>query len=58
MSVVLDDQLKENIADYIVYTAHLEGEKEKKIGVVVEETDKGLKVEKVSKNSPGEKAGI
>ncbi len=56
--VLMDDQLKKGIADYIVYTAHLTGVKERKIGVYVEETEKGLKVVKVSKNSPAEKAGI
>ncbi|MBK3332713.1 PDZ domain-containing protein [Persephonella atlantica] len=56
--VLMDDQLKKGIADYIVYTAHLTGVKERKIGVYVEETGKGLKVVKVSKDSPAEKAGI
>ena len=56
--VLMDDQLKKGIADYIVYTAHLTGVKERKIGVYIEETGKGLKVVKVKKNSPAEKAGI
>ncbi|WP_457626071.1 ChaN family lipoprotein [Persephonella sp.] len=58
LTVLMDDQLKKGIADYIIYTAHLTGEKEKKIGVYVEDTGRGLKVEKVVKDSPAEKAGI
>ncbi|WP_457642615.1 ChaN family lipoprotein [Persephonella sp.] len=58
LTVLLDDQLRKGIADYMVYTAHLTGEKEKKLGVYVEETGNGLKVEEVSKDSVAEKAGI
>jgi len=58
LTVLMDDQLKKGIADYIVYTAHLTGEKEKKLGVYVEETGKGLKVVEVNKGSVAEKSGI
>ncbi|WP_457624083.1 ChaN family lipoprotein [Persephonella sp.] len=58
LTVLMDDQLKKGIADYIVYTAHLTGEKEKKLGVYVEETGNGLKVVEVNKGSVAEKSGI
>lgn len=58
LTILMDDQLKKGISDYMIYTAHLTGEKERKIGVYVEETGKGLKVDKVIKDSPAEKAGI
>ncbi|WP_293448270.1 ChaN family lipoprotein [Persephonella sp.] len=58
LTILMDDQLKKGISDYMIYTAHLTGEKERKIGVYVEETGKGLKVDKVVKGSPAEKAGI
>jgi len=58
LTVLMDDQLKKGIADYIIYTAHLTGEKEKKLGVYVEETKDGLKVVEVSDNSVAKKAGI
>ncbi|WP_029521910.1 ChaN family lipoprotein [Persephonella sp. KM09-Lau-8] len=58
LTVVIDDQLKKNIADYIVYTAQLKGEKEKKLGVLVEPAVKGLKVIGVAKKAVAKKAGI
>ncbi|WP_029519791.1 ChaN family lipoprotein [Persephonella sp. IF05-L8] len=58
LTVVIDDQLKKNIADYIVYTAQLEGEKEKKLGVLVEPTVKGLKVVGIAEKAVAKKAGI
>jgi len=58
LTVLMDDQLKKDIADYIVYTAHLTGENERKLGVYVEETEKGLKVVEVSEGSVAEKSGV
>ena len=58
ITILMDDQLKKGISDYMIYTAHLTGQKERKIGVYVEETGKGLKVDKVIKGSPAQKAGI
>lgn len=58
LTILMDDQLKKGISDYMIYTAHLTGQKERKIGVYVDDTGKGLKVEKVIKDSPAEKAGI
>ncbi len=56
--VLNDEDLDKNIADYVVYTQFLAGVKAKKIGVYIDETESGLKVEDVVKDSPAEKGGI
>ena len=58
LTVVIDDQLKKGIADYIVYTAQLEGQQEKKLGVLVEPAVKGLKVIGIAEKAVAKKAGI
>ncbi len=56
--ILNDEDIDKGIADYLVYTQFLAGVKAKKIGVYIDITDKGLKVDDVVKESPAEKAGI
>ena len=56
--VVQDEEIEDNIADYILLNAELKGEKSPKIGVMVEETDQGLEVKGVSRKGPAQKAGL
>jgi len=56
--ILNDEDIDKDIADYVVYTQFLAGVKAKKIGVYIDITDKGLKVDDVVKGSPAEKAGI
>ncbi|NPA13130.1 MAG: PDZ domain-containing protein, partial [Aquificae bacterium] len=58
LTILLDDQMRKGIADYIVYTAHIQGEQEKRLGVVVRETGKGLLIEKVGKGTVAERGGL
>jgi len=56
--VVQDEEIEDGIADYVLMTTKLEGEKSPKLGVMVEEKDHGLEVVGVSHNSPAKKAGL
>jgi aminopeptidase N len=56
--VVQDEEIEDGIADYVLITAKLEGEKSPRLGVMVEEKDKGLEVMGVSHKSPAKKAGL
>ncbi len=56
--VVQDEEIEDSIADYVLLTTELNGEKSPKLGVMVEETDQGLEVKGVSHNGPGKKAGL
>ena len=51
-------KLKTGIADYVLITEKLEGEKSPRLGVRVEEKDKGLEIMGVSHKSPAKKAGL
>ena len=52
------EQPEKGKADYFVFPSDIKGISSKKLGIYVEETDKGLKVESVIKTSVAEKAGI
>lgn len=56
--VVQDEEIEDSIADFVLLTTELKGEKSPKLGVMVEETDQGLEVKGVSHNGPGKKAGL
>ncbi|WP_457621313.1 ChaN family lipoprotein [Persephonella sp.] len=56
--ILNDEDIDKGIADYVVYTQFLAGVKAKKIGVYIDITEDGLKVDDVVKDSPADKAGI
>ncbi|MBW2266690.1 MAG: ChaN family lipoprotein, partial [Deltaproteobacteria bacterium] len=56
--VVQDEEIEDGIADYVLMTTKLEGEKSPRLGVMVEEKDHGLEVVGVSHNGPAKKAGL
>ncbi|MCK4821213.1 PDZ domain-containing protein, partial [bacterium] len=56
--VVQDEEIEDGIADYVLITTKLEGEKSPRLGVIVEEKDHGLEVMSMSHNSPAKKAGL
>ena len=56
--VVQDEEIEDGIADYVLITAKLEGEKSPRLGVRVQEKDNGLEVMGVSHKSPAKKAGL
>ena len=56
--VVQDEEIEDGIADYVLISAKLEGEKAPRLGVMVEEKDNGLEVTGVSHKSPAKKAGL
>ena len=56
--VVQDEEIEDGIADYVLITEKLEGEKSPRLGVRVEEKDKGLEIMGVSHKSPAKKAGL
>jgi uncharacterized iron-regulated protein len=56
--VVQDEEIEDGIADYVLITAKLEGEKSPRLGVIVEEKDHGLEVMSIRHKSPAKKAGL
>ena len=56
--VVQDEEIEDSIADYVLLTTELKGEKSPKLGVMVEAIDQGLEVKGVSHNGPAKKAGL
>ncbi|MEA1946386.1 MAG: ChaN family lipoprotein [Thermodesulfobacteriota bacterium] len=56
--VVQDEEIEDGIADYVLITTKLEGEKSPRLGVIVEEKDHDLEVMSISHNSPAKKAGL
>ena len=56
--VVQDEEIEDGIADYVLMTEKLDGEKSPRLGVIVQEKNNGLEVTGVGHNSPANKAGI
>jgi len=56
--VVQDEEIEDGIADYVLITTKLEGDKSPKLGIIIEEKDHGLEVMSMSHNSPAKKAGL
>ncbi len=58
-SIILqDEQLEKGKGDFFIFNERVEGVLSKKLGVYVEEKEKGLEVDSVIKTSIAEKAGI
>lgn len=58
LSIVQDDTVEPGIADYVLLTQSISGREAPKLGVMVEETDKGIAVQAVSPATPAERAGV
>jgi len=56
--IVQDEDYESGIADYILYPEKMEFEESPKLGVMVDEDDKGLLVKTVTKGSLAEKSGV
>jgi uncharacterized iron-regulated protein len=56
--IVQDEKIEDGIADYVLITQKLEGDKAPKLGVILEEKDRELKVVRMDLNSPAKKAGL
>ncbi len=56
--VVQDEEIEDGIADYVLLTTELKGEKSPKLGIMVEEKDQGLEVKGISHIGPAKKAGL
>ena len=56
--IVQDEEIEDGIADYVLITTKLEGDKTPKLGVMIEEKDHGLEVMSMSRNGPAKKAGL
>ncbi len=56
--ILQDEQIEKGKGDFFIYNEPFKGELSKKLGVYVEETKEGLKVDSVIKTSIAEKAGI
>ena len=56
--IVQDEEIEDGIADYVLITAKLEGEKSPKLGVMVEEKEESLVVNDVVEKGPASNAGL
>jgi uncharacterized iron-regulated protein len=56
--IVQDEEIEDGIADYILITTKMEGEKSPKLGVMVEEKEESLVVNDVVEKGPAGKAGL
>ena len=56
--IVQDEDIENNIADYVLLTTELKGKKSPKLGVSVEKKDKGLVIKGLDSSSPAKKAGL
>ena len=56
--VVQDEEIEDDIADYVLLTTELKGKKAPKLGVIVEEKDQDLVVVGVEHKSPAKEAGL
>jgi uncharacterized iron-regulated protein len=56
--IVQDEEIENNIADFILLTTELKGKESPKLGVIVEEKDQALVIKGVESNSPAKKAGL
>ncbi len=56
--IVQDEDIDNNIADYILLTTELKGKQSPQLGVMIEATDNGLVIKGVENNSPAKKAGL
>jgi uncharacterized iron-regulated protein len=56
--VVQDEEIENNIADYILLSSELKGEQSPRLGIIVEENDQGLVIRSVDSAGPAKKAGL
>jgi len=56
--IVQDEDIDNNIADYILLTTELKGKESPKLGVIVEEKDQALVIGGVESRSPAKKSGL
>ncbi len=56
--IVQDEEIEDGIADYVLITTKLEGEKSPKLGVMVEKKEDSLVVNDVMEKGPAGKAGL
>ncbi|UCD91021.1 MAG: ChaN family lipoprotein, partial [Desulfobacterales bacterium] len=56
--IVQDEEIENDIADYVLLTIELKGKKSPKLGVMVEEKDQTLVIKGVESNGPAKKAGL
>ena len=56
--IVQDEKIEDGIADYVLITTELEGDKSPKLGAIIEEKNQKLKVIRMIPNSPSQKAGL
>jgi len=56
--ILQDETIESGIADYVLQTTRIEGRRSPKLGVALEENDKGLLVKSVVNKSPAQKAGL
>ena len=56
--IVQDEEIEEGIADFVLTTTKLEGEKSPKLGVMVEEKEESLVVNDVVEKGPAGNAGL
>ena len=56
--IVQDEEIEDGIADYILITTKLEGDKSPKLGVMVEEKEESLVINDVVGKGPADKAGL
>ena len=56
--ILQDETIESGIADYVLQTTRIEGQRSPKLGVAVEENEKGLMVKSVVDKSPAQKSGL
>ncbi len=53
-----ENRLGRGVADYVFYTAWADPPRSPRLGVFIKRTDEGVKVERVTEDSPADRAGI
>jgi C-terminal processing protease CtpA/Prc len=53
-----DEDVKEGLADYVLFPEFVPAPEPPKLGVIINETEEGVEIEKVIKGTPAYKAGI
>jgi uncharacterized iron-regulated protein len=56
--ILQDEKIEDGIADYVLFTTPLEGEKSPKLGVRVEKEESGIVIKGISDGTPAKMAGL
>jgi aminopeptidase N len=56
--ILQDETIESGIADYVLQTTRIEGQRSPKLGVAVEENEMGLMLKSVVNKSPAQKSGL